>query len=62
MTPKVAGFISRDKRGYSLIPPETHNKLKLNGNAVLDATYLTNGDVIEIASARMRFSLPSGGT
>ncbi|NIQ93474.1 MAG: FHA domain-containing protein [Desulfuromonadales bacterium] len=61
LTPKVAGFISRDKRGYSLIPPETQNKLKLNGNTVRDATYLTNGDVIEFASARMRFSLVSEG-
>ncbi len=53
--PKVGCFISRDKSGYGLIPPEKRNKVKLNGHEVKDAVSLNTGDQIEIGSVKLLF-------
>ena len=58
LAPKVGCFISRDKSGYGLIPPEKKNKVKLNGQEVKDAVSLKSGDQIEIGSVKFLFILP----
>ena len=58
LAPKVGCFISRDKSGYGLIPPEKKNKVKLNGQEVKDAVSLKTGDQIEIGSVKFLFILP----
>ncbi|ALC17512.1 hypothetical protein DSOUD_2774 [Desulfuromonas soudanensis] len=57
LAPKVAGFVSRDKSGYTLIPPEKRNKLSLNGHPVEEGTLLKNADQIEIGAVKLRFHL-----
>lgn len=59
LAPKIGCFISRDKSGYGLIPPEKKNKVKLNGQEVKDAASLKSGDQIEIGSVKLRFMVPS---
>jgi len=58
LAPKIGCFISRDRSGYGLIPPEKKNKVKLNGQEVKDAASLKSGDQIEIGNVKMRFMLP----
>ena len=58
LAPKVGCFISRDKSGYGLIPPEKRNKVKLNGHDVKDAVSLNTGDQIEIGGVKFLFKLP----
>lgn len=57
LAPKVGCFISRDKSGYGLIPPEKRNKVKLNGQDVRDAISLKSGDQIEIGNTKFLFRL-----
>ena len=58
LAPKIGCFISRDRSGYGLIPPEKKNKVKLNGQEVKDAASLKSGDQIEIGNVKLRFMLP----
>jgi len=58
LAPKVGCFISRDRSGYGLIPPEKKNKVRLNGQEVKDAATLKSGDQIEVGNVKMRFMLP----
>lgn len=58
LAPKVGCYISRDRSGYGLIPPEKKGKVRLNGQAVNDAMPLKNGDQIEVAGCKFRFTLP----
>lgn len=58
LAPKVGCFISRDKSGYGLIPPEKRNKVKLNGKDVKDALSIKSGDQIEIGSVKFLFLIP----
>ncbi len=60
LAPKIGCFISRDRSGYGLIPPEKKNKVRLNGQEVRDAASLKSGDQIEIGSVKLRFMLPEG--
>jgi predicted component of type VI protein secretion system len=55
--PKVAGFVSRDKSGYTLIPPEKRNKLSLNGHPLDAGTLLKDADQIGIGAVKLRFHL-----
>lgn len=57
LAPKVGCFISRDKSGYGLIPPEKRNKVKLNGQEVKDAVSLKSGDQIEIGGVKLLFRM-----
>lgn len=57
LAPKVGCFISRDKSGYGLIPPEKKNKVKLNGQEVKDAVSLKSGDQIGIGKVKFLFRL-----
>jgi pSer/pThr/pTyr-binding forkhead associated (FHA) protein len=56
--PKIGCFISRDKSGYGLIPPEKRNKVKLNGQEVKDAVSLKSGDQIGVGKVKFLFKLP----
>jgi len=58
LAPKVGCYISRDRSGYGLIPPEKKSRIRLNGQEVKDAMPLKNGDQIEVASCKFRFNLP----
>ena len=58
LAPKIGCFISRDRSGYGLIPPEKKNKVRLNGQDVRDAATLKAGDQIEVGNVKMRFMLP----
>ena len=58
LAPKVGCFISRDRSGYGLIPPEKRNKVKLNGHDIKDAVSLNSGDQIEIGSVKLLFKMP----
>ncbi len=55
LAPRNAGFVARDKTGYSLVPPEKRSRLKLNGQPLAQATYLKDGDMVEIGGVRLRF-------
>lgn len=55
MIPQVAGFISKDKKTYNLLPPEKKNKLKLNGETVESKTALQDADEITIGGAKLKF-------
>ena len=57
LAPKVGCFISRDKSGYGLIPPEKRNKVKLNGQDIKDAVSLNSGDQIEIGGVKLLFKM-----
>ena len=57
LAPKVGCFVSRDRSGYGLIPPEKKNKVKLNGQDVKDAVSLKPGDHIEIGSVKLLFKM-----
>ena len=58
LAPKIGCFVSRDRSGYGLIPPEKKNKVKLNGQEVKDAASLKAGDQIEIGNVKLRFMFP----
>ncbi len=58
LAPKIGCFISRDRSGYGLIPPEKKNKVRLNGQEVKDAASLKAGDQIEVGNVKLRFMLP----
>lgn len=57
-TPAIAGFVHRDEKGYSIIPPQKKNKLKLNGRPVQKGTTLKSGDRIDVGSYAFTFQLP----
>lgn len=57
--PKIGCFVSRDRSGYGLIPPEKKNKVKLNGQEVRDAASLKSGDQIEVGKVKLRFMIPA---
>jgi pSer/pThr/pTyr-binding forkhead associated (FHA) protein len=57
LAPKIAGFIAREESGYSLVPPESGAKPRVNGKTVSGKVRLENGDTIELRGARMRFEL-----
>lgn len=58
LAPKIGCFISRDRSGYGLIPPEKKNKVRLNGQEIRDAATLKSGDQIEVGNVKFRFMLP----
>lgn len=55
LAPRVAGFVARDRDGYSLVPPEKRIRLKLNGRPVETAFALKEGDLVEIGRVKLRF-------
>lgn len=57
-SPKVGCYISRDRSGYGLVPPEKKNKIKLNGQGVKDAVTLKSGDQIEVGNVKLRIMMP----
>jgi len=57
LAPKVGCYISRDRSGYGLIPPEKKSRIRLNGQEVKDAMPLKNGDQIEVASYKFLLTL-----
>ena len=57
LDPNIAGYVERNEFGYSLVPPDTGNKLKLNGGAVKARTALAAGDSIDIRGVSLRFEL-----
>jgi len=57
LAPKIAGFVHRDEKGYSLIPPQKKNRLRLNGKPVRRSTPLRPGDVIRIGGVGLSFHL-----
>jgi len=58
LAPKIGCYISRDRSGYGLIPPEKKNKVKMNGLKLKDAVSLKSGDQIEIGNVKLRFMNP----
>jgi pSer/pThr/pTyr-binding forkhead associated (FHA) protein len=57
LAPKIAGFVARDKNGYTLIPPDQRSKIKINGRVTHDGVFLQDADQIEIGGVVMRFHL-----
>ncbi|BCA80349.1 FHA domain-containing protein [Desulfuromonas sp. AOP6] len=55
--PKVAGYVLRGKDGYTLSPGEGRLRLKVNGRSVTEDIPLKEGDLVEVASRRLRFHL-----
>jgi pSer/pThr/pTyr-binding forkhead associated (FHA) protein len=53
--PKNMAFITRDSRGYTLIPGDNASKLRLNGKKIEKGTALENNDVIEAGKVKFRF-------
>jgi pSer/pThr/pTyr-binding forkhead associated (FHA) protein len=56
--PKTAAFINKKPSGYSIIPSEEKIHIKINGETISRQTELSDGDVIEIGSLKMVFSMP----
>jgi len=54
--PKNVAYITRDPKGYTLVPGDNGDKLRLNGVKIDKGTPLKNGDVIEAGKVRFRFS------
>ncbi len=57
LQPAVAFFVERTRNGYSLVPLETSNKVRLNGKRLAGKAALGSGDEILVGSARFRFTL-----
>jgi len=57
-TPAIAGFVHRDEKGYSLIPPQKKNKIKLNGRSLQKGTALKTGDRVAVGAYIFTFQLP----
>lgn len=57
LAPKIGGFLARDKDGYTLIPPDRRNKIKINGRPIEDGVFLQDADQIEIGGTTMRFHI-----
>lgn len=55
LAPKIAGFVHRDESGYSLIPPQKQNKLRLNGKRIDRSEKLNAEDVISIGGVKLLF-------
>lgn len=53
--PKNLAFITRDPRGYTLIPGDNASKLRLNGASIDKGMALKNNDVIEAGKIKFRF-------
>ena len=53
--PKNLAFITRDPRGYTLIPGDNAGKLRLNGASIDKGMALKNMDVIEAGKVKFRF-------
>jgi len=53
--PRSVGYISRDAKGYMLIPGDQGDKLRLNGSRVEKGVLLKHNDVIEAGKTRFRF-------
>lgn len=58
LAPKNVAYITRDPKGYTLVPGDQGDKLKLNGMKVTKGVVLKQGDVIEAGKTRFRFVLP----
>jgi len=56
--PKVAALINKKPSGYSMIPSEEKSKVKINSRRITKQTTLADGDVIEIGSEKLLFSIP----
>jgi len=57
LTPKIGGFVARDRDGYTLIPPDRRSKIKINGRLIEDGVFLQDADQIEIGGMTLRFHL-----
>jgi pSer/pThr/pTyr-binding forkhead associated (FHA) protein len=55
--PKNLAYITRDPKGYTLIPGDNADKLRLNGVSIDNGTALKNNDVIEAGKVKFRFML-----
>ena len=53
--PKNVAYVTRDPKGYTLVPGENGDKLRLNGVKIDKGTTLKNGDVIVAGRAHFRF-------
>jgi hypothetical protein len=55
--PKNLAYITRDPKGYTLIPGDNADKLRLNGVNIDKGTALKNNDVIDAGKVKFRFTL-----
>jgi len=55
LAPKIAGFVHRDENGYSLIPPQKQNKIRLNGKRIDRSEKLNPDDVISVGGVKLLF-------
>jgi len=55
--PKNLAYITRDPKGYTLIPGDNADKLRLNGVSIDNGTALKNNDVIDAGKVKFRFML-----
>jgi pSer/pThr/pTyr-binding forkhead associated (FHA) protein len=55
--PKNMAYITRDPKGYTLIPGDNADKLRLNGDRIDKGTALKNNDVIDAGKVKFRFIL-----
>jgi pSer/pThr/pTyr-binding forkhead associated (FHA) protein len=53
--PKNLAYITRDPKGYTLIPGDNADKLRLNGVSIDKGTALKNNDVIDAGKVKFRF-------
>jgi pSer/pThr/pTyr-binding forkhead associated (FHA) protein len=53
--PKNVAYVTRDPKGYTLVPGDNGDKLRLNGVKIDKGTTLKNGDVIVAGKAHFRF-------
>jgi len=53
--PKNLAYITRDAKGYTLIPGDNAAKLRLNGTSIDKGTPLKNNDIIEAGKIKFRF-------
>ncbi|MCP4342966.1 MAG: FHA domain-containing protein [Desulfobulbaceae bacterium] len=54
-TPKNLAYITRDHKGYTLIPGDNAGKLRLNGMSIDKGTALKNNDAIVAGKIKFRF-------
>lgn len=53
--PKNLAYITRDPRGYTLIPGDNADKLRLNEESIDKGTALKNNDIIDAGKIKFRF-------
>jgi len=53
--PRNVAYVTRDPKGYTLVPGDNGDKLKLNGRQIDKGVQLKDGDVIEAGKTRFRF-------